>query len=57
MVQGVYWKKKFLVRFQDGFERYLTSNQLTSVTVDNIPVTNEAEVPRIDEKPYETVPS
>ena len=44
MVQVVSDKSWLLVRFQDGCEKYLTSNQLTVVTVDNILVTKEADV-------------
>ena len=39
VVQGVSVKRRFLVRFQDGYEKDLTSNQLTSITVDSIPIT------------------
>ena len=38
MVQVVSGKKRFLVRFQDGCENYLTLNQLTVMTVENIHV-------------------
>ena len=33
LVQGVSWKRMLLVTFQGGFDNYLTSNQLTVVTV------------------------
>ena len=38
-------KRRFLVRFQDGCEQDMTSNQLTVVTVDIIHVTGECDVP------------
>ena len=41
VVQGVSGKRRFLVRFQDGCEKVMTSNQLTIVTVDRIPVIEE----------------
>ena len=55
VLQGVSGKRRFLVRFQDGYEKDLTSNQLTLVTVDKIPVTEEAKVPTISVIPDETV--
>ena len=39
VVQGVSCKKMFFVRFWYGFEKDLTSNQLTAMTVDSIPAT------------------
>ena len=45
------------MRFQDGCEKDLTSNQLTVVTVERSPMTKESKVPSIDEEPGETVPS
>ena len=39
VVQGVSGKRRFLVRFQDGCEKDMTSNKLTAVIVDKIPVT------------------
>ena len=38
MVQGVYGNRRLLMRFQDGCEKDLTSNKLTIMTVDNIPM-------------------
>ena len=38
VIQGVSGKKRFLARFQDGCEKGLKFNQLTTVTVDKIPV-------------------
>ena len=55
VVQGVSGKKRFLVRFHNVFENDITSNQPTIVVVEKIPVTEESEVPRISEKPNETV--
>ena len=56
MFQGLSGKKRFLVRFQYGGEKYMTSNQITAVTVEKIPVEKEPEVPRISDKYDETVP-
>ena len=56
MVQGVSGKKRFLVRFYNGFEKDMTSNQPTVVVVEKFLVTEESEVPRIYEQPNETVP-
>ena len=33
MVQGLIWRRKFLVRFQNGCKNNLSSNQLTVVIV------------------------
>ena len=55
--QGIYWKKTFLMRFQDGCKKDLISNQLTVMTIEQISTEEEPEVPRIYEKPDETVPS
>ena len=57
VIQGVYGKKMFLVRFQDGCEKYLTLNKLTVIIVDKSPVEEESEVPRIPVITDETVPS
>ena len=57
VVQGVYWKKKFLVRLQDGCEKYPKSNKLTVATVEKIPMEEEPGVPTITEIPDEIVPS
>ena len=43
------------MRFQDGCEKDLTSNQLAAVTVERIPVTEEAEVPTISVIHDETI--
>ena len=56
VVQGVSGKKRFLVRFQDGYKKDMTSNQLTVVILDNIPVEEEPTVPMITVIPDETVP-
>ena len=45
--------KRFLVRFQDGCEKDLTSNQLTIVIVEKSLVDNEPEVPTNTEIPEE----
>ena len=55
VVQGVSGKKRFLVRFHNVLENDMTSNQPTVVVVEKIPVTEESDVPRISEKPNETV--
>ena len=55
VVQGVSGKRSFLVRFQDECEKYLTSNQITIVTVDNRPVTEEDEVANIYVIPDEDI--
>ena len=52
-LQVVSGNMRFLVRFQYGYEKYLTLNQLTAVAVDKIPVTEEDEVPMIYEIPYD----
>ena len=56
VVQGFFGKKRFFVGFQDGFEKDMTSNQLTVVVVEKIPVTEEYEVLRISGKPNRTFP-
>ena len=43
------------MRFQDRCEKRLTSNPLTTVTVDRISVTKESKVPTIYMKPEESV--
>ena len=55
VVQGISGKGRFLVRFQDGCEKNMTSNQLTAVTVEKRPVHEEPEVPTIDVIPDEKV--
>ena len=47
VVQGVSGESRFLVRFKDGCDNYMTPNQLTRVTLDEIPVTGEADFPTI----------
>ena len=44
MAETVSGKSRLLVRLQDGFEKDMTSNKLTIVTVDSITVTEEAKV-------------
>ena len=56
VVDGISGKKRFLVRFQYGCEKYLTSNQLTVVIVEKSTMTEETDVLRISEKPNDTVP-
>ena len=55
VVQGVSFKRGFLVRFQYGCEKDITSNQLDVVTVYRRSTTKEAEVPKIYVIPDETV--
>ena len=43
------------MRFQDGCDKYMTSNQLTFVTVDRISVIEEVEAPTIPKKSEEAV--
>ena len=49
MVKGVLGNKRFLVRFQNGCKNNLSSNQLTVVIVEKIPVEEEPEVSTIPE--------
>ena len=49
VVQGVSGRRRFLVRFQNGCENNLSSNQLTVVIADNILVEEEPEVSTIPE--------
>ena len=51
VVQVLYWEKRFLVRFQDGYKKDLTSNKLTIVIVEKSLVGEEPEVPTIPEMP------
>ena len=44
----------FLSRFQDGCDKDLASNELTSVKVERIPMAKEAEVPTISVIPDKT---
>ena len=53
--QGVSWKKRFLVKFQVGCEKDMTSNKFTIVILENIPVEEEPDVPTIPEIPEEKV--
>ena len=57
VVQGVYGNKRFLARFQDGCENDLTSDQLTIVIVEKIPMEEEPEVSTIPEIPEDQVTS
>ena len=47
VVQVFSGKKRLLVRFQYGCDKNPTSNKLTVMTVDRIPMTEEAKVPTI----------
>ena len=55
VVQVVSGNSMFLMVFNDGREKDLTSNQLTAVTVYMIPMTKEAKVPTIFAIPDDTV--
>ena len=57
MVQGVSKKRRFLVRFQYGCKKDMTSNQLTVVILEKIPVEEKPKVPMIPVIPDETFPS
>ena len=49
LVQGVLEQRRFLVRFNNECKNNLSSNQLTVVIVDKIPVEEEPEVSTITE--------
>ena len=51
VVQGVLGRRRFLVRFQNGCGKNLSSNQLTLVIVEKILVKEKPEVSRIPEIP------
>ena len=53
--QGVSGRRRFLVRFQNGYKNNLSSNQLTVVIVDNILVEEEPLVSTIPEIPEDQV--
>ena len=55
VVQVVSGSRRFLVRFQNGCEKNLSSNQLTVRIVEKIPVEEEPEVSTIPEIPEEQV--
>ena len=55
VVQGVSGRMRFLVRFQNGCKKNLSSNQLTVVIVEKIPVEEEPEVSTIPEIPEDQV--
>ena len=55
VVESISSKRRFLARFQYGCEKDLTSNHITVVTVDRIPMNEEAEVPMISTKTEEEV--
>ena len=53
MFQGLSGKKRFLVRFQYGCGKYLTSDQPKIVIVEKSLVEEEPKVPTITEIPEE----
>ena len=55
MVQGVSGRRRLLVRFHNGCENNLSSNQLTVVVVKKISVEEEPEVSTIPEIPEDNV--
>ena len=55
VIQGISGKKRFLVRFQYGCEKYLTSNQLAIVILQKSLVEEETKVHMIPEIPKEQV--
>ena len=55
VIQVVSGKMRLLVVFQDGSEKGLTSNQLTALVVNSIPVTEEVKLPTISVIPDETI--
>ena len=55
VVQGVSGKKRILVRFQDGCETDMASNQLTIMIVENSPAEEKPEVPKIPDITEEQV--
>ena len=57
VVQGVSGRRRFLVRFQNGCEKNLSSNQLTVVTAHEILVEEAPEVSTIPEIPEDNAES
>ena len=55
VVQGVSVRRRFLVRFQNGCEKNLSSNQLTVAIIDKISVEEEPLVSLIPEIPEDQV--
>ena len=53
--ENVSGRRRFLVRFQNGCEDNLSSNQLTALIVEKIPVEEEPEVSTIPEIPEDQV--
>ena len=51
MEEEVYGKMWFFMRFEDKCDNYLTSNQITIMTVDRIHTTKEAKATTIYKKP------
>ena len=55
VVQGISGRRRFLVSFQNGCEKNMSSNQLTVLIVEKIPEEKEPEVSEIAEIPEEQV--
>ena len=53
--QGVSGKMILLVRYQDGCEKDLNLNQLTIITLEEIPLSEESKVPTISLISYKTI--
>ena len=51
VVHGLYVKRGLLVMFQNWFQKDMTSNELTAVTVDITPLTKEFDFPNISVLP------
>ena len=55
VVQGISGRRRFLVRFHNWCKNNMSSNQLTVVILEKIPVEEEPEVSTIPEIPEEQV--
>ena len=55
VVQGVSGKSRLLVRFKDGYEKDMTSNQISVMTEEKIPMTKEADITMISVVPYDII--
>ena len=53
VVKGVSGRRRFLVRFHNGYKKNMSSNQLTVVIVEKIPEEKEPDVSEISEIPEE----
>ena len=55
VVQGISGRRRFLLRFQNGCKKNMSSNKLTVVIVERILVEEEPEVSTIPEIPEDQV--